>query len=153
MSKIAMENVSYSEIRVMFDAAKKLEEQGEKVVHMEIGRPDFNTPSHIVEAAVKALRAGKVHYAPNAGILPLREAISEKYKKEYNLDYNPDKNILVTNGVAEGIYLAISANLNPGDQVLIPDPVWLNYDTVPAMNFIHPVTYNLNAEESFLPYL
>ncbi|GIO24151.1 pyridoxal phosphate-dependent aminotransferase [Oceanobacillus sp. J11TS1] len=151
MSSFAMEKVPSSEIRVMFDAAKKLEAEGKKLVHMEIGRPDMDTPAHIVEAAVKALRNGEVHYASNAGILPLREAIADKYDTEHQLSYDPYKNILVTNGVAEGVYLAISALLNPGDEILIPDPVWLNYNNVPVMNFIHPVSYTLTSNNSFLP--
>jgi aminotransferase len=151
LSSIKMKNVPYSDIRKMYDAAKEIEKTGKKVVHMEMGRPDFDTPPHIVEAAVKAMREGKVHYAPNNGIPELRQAISDKYINEYNLMYSPDQNILVTNGVAEGIYLAISALLNPDEEILVPDPVWLNYNVIPAMNFVKPVTYTLQQKYSFLP--
>lgn len=151
MSSIAVKHVPYSEIRVMFDAAKKLEADGHDVVHLEIGRPDFDTPAHIVEACVRAMREGKLHYPPNAGIMELREAIAEKYKREHQLDYNPANNILVTNGVAEGMYLAISANVNPGEEVLIPNPAFPSYEVIPTMSFIHPVSYSLKVENNFIP--
>jgi aspartate/methionine/tyrosine aminotransferase len=135
----------------MFDAARKLEQQGKEIIHLEIGRPDFNTPQHIVEAAVDALRAGKHHYSPNAGIPELRQTITGKFTDEYQLDYNPNSEIVVTNGVAEGIYVAINALLNPGDQVLIPDPGWLNYNVVALTNFVEPVGYALSEENNFQP--
>ncbi len=151
MESIKAQRIPYSQIRVMFDAARKLEQQGKEIIHLEIGRPDFNTPKHIVEAAADALRAGKHHYSPNAGIPELRQAIAGKFTEEYQLDYNPNSEIVVTNGVAEGIYVAINALLNPGDQVLIPDPGWLNYNVVALTNFVEPVGYALSEENNFQP--
>ncbi len=151
MSSIISDRIPYSEIRKMLDAATELEKRGRKVVHMEIGRTDFDTPRPIKDAAIKALNDGKVHYCPNAGILELRQAISEKYEREYGLPYSPATEVVVTNGVAEGIYLGISALLNPGDQVLIPDPAWINYGIVPLMHFIEPVSYSLTMENNFQP--
>lgn len=151
MESIKAQRIPYSQIRVMFDAARKLEQQGKEIIHLEIGRPDFNTPKHIVEAAVDALRAGKHHYSPNAGIPELRQTIAGKFTDEYQLDYNPNSEIVVTNGVAEGIYVAINALLNPGDQVLIPDPGWLNYNVVALTNFVEPVGYALSEENNFQP--
>ena len=151
MESIAAQRIPYSQIRVMFDAANKLEQQGKKIIHLEIGRPDFNTPEHIVEAAVEALRSGKHHYSPNAGILELRQAISDKFTSEYDLEYDPETEVVVTNGVAEGIYVAIHALLNPGDQILIPDPRWINYDVDAITNFVDPVDYTLFKESRFQP--
>jgi len=151
MGSITAQRIPYSQIRVMFDAAIKLEQQGEKIIHLEIGRPDFNTPEHIVEAAVEALRSGKHHYSQNAGILELRQAISDKFSSEYNLEYNPETEVVVTNGVAEGIYVTIHALLNPGDQILIPDPRWINYDVDAITNFVEPVDYTLNEDSGFQP--
>jgi aspartate/methionine/tyrosine aminotransferase len=153
MESIAAQRIPYSQIRVMFDAANKLERQGKKVIHLEIGRPDFNTPEHIVEAAVEALRSGKHHYSPNAGILELRQTISDKFSTEYNLEYDPETEVVVTNGVAEGIYVAIHALLNPGDQILIPDPRWINYDVDALTNFVDPVDYTLIEDSGFQPDL
>ncbi len=151
MESIAAQRIPYSQIRVMFDAANKLERQGKKVIHLEIGRPDFNTPEHIVEAAVEALRSGKHHYSPNAGILELRQAIADKFSTEYGLEYDPETEVVVTNGVAEGIYVTIHALLNPGDQILIPDPRWINYDVDAITNFVDPVDYTLFGDKSFQP--
>lgn len=151
MGSIISERIPYSEIRKMLDAATELEKQGKKVVHMEIGRTDFDTPRNIKDAAIKALNEGKVHYCPNAGIVELRQAVAEKYKQELNLDYDFRTDIVITNGVAEGIYLTISALLNPGDQVLIPDPSWINYNTVPLTHLIEPVPYSLLIDNEFQP--
>jgi len=151
MESIAAQRIPYSQIRVMFDAANKLERQGKKIIHLEIGRPDFNTPEHIVEAAVQALRSGKHHYSPNAGILELRQAISDKFISEYGLEYDSETEVVVTNGVAEGIYVTIHALLNPGDQILIPDPRWINYDVDAITNFVDPVDYTLFGDKSFQP--
>jgi aminotransferase len=151
MESIAAQRIPYSQIRVMFDAANKLERQGKKIIHLEIGRPDFNTPEHIVEAAVKALQSGKHHYSPNAGILELRQAISDKFISEYGLKYDPETEVVVTNGVAEGIYVTIHALLNPGDQILIPDPRWVNYDVDAFTSFVDPVDYTLFGDKSFQP--
>lgn len=151
MESIVAQRIPYSQIRVMFDAAQKLEKQGRKIIHLEIGRPDFNTPEHIVEAAIDALRAGKHHYSPNAGIPELCQAISDKFSSEYNLEYNPQNEVVVSNGVAEGVYVAIHALLNPGDEILIPDPRWLSYDVDAITNFVNPVGYTLLEDSGFQP--
>ena len=151
MESIVAQRIPYSQIRVVFDAAQKLEKQGRKIIHLEIGRPDFNTPEHIVEAAIDALRAGKHHYSPNAGIPELRQAISDKFSSEYNLEYNPQNEVVVSNGVAEGVYVAIHALLNPGDEILIPDPRWLSYDVDAITNFVNPVGYTLLEDSGFQP--
>jgi len=135
----------------MFDLAQKLEREGRRIIHLEIGRPDFDTPPHIVEAAIKALREGRHHYSPNAGIRELREAVSEKYLREWRLRYDPQDQIIVTNGVAEGIFLAMQSLLNPGDQVLIPDPRWVNYEPDALAALAEPVNYTLHEESGFQP--
>jgi len=137
----------------MVEAAQELEAEGKKVIHLEIGRPDFNTPDNIVNAAIDALKAGKVHYSANAGIAELRKAICKKYSKRYNYNCDFATEVVVTNGVAEGIYLAMGALLNPGDQILIPDPAWINYEVVPLMGLAEPIKYSLRAENDFLPDL
>jgi aminotransferase len=151
MESLKAQRIPYSQIRVVFDKAAELERQGKHVIHLEIGRPDFNTPDHIVEAAIKALKEGKHHYCPNAGVPELRQAIVEKIGDEYKLDYDAATEVIVTNGVAEGVYLAINALLDPGDQILIPDPAWLNYQQVTLTNYVEPVPYALFETEGFLP--
>jgi len=151
MESIKAKRIPYSGIRTVFDMARKLEGEGKTIIHLEIGRPDFDTPAHIVEAAVEALRAGKHHYSQNAGISELRRAITDKYSEEYQLNYTPETDVVVTNGVAEGVYVAIHALLNPGDQVLIPDPRWVNYDVDAISNDVEPVDYTLYEDRNFQP--
>lgn len=151
MESIKARRLPYSQIRVIFDRARDLERQGKHIVHLEIGRPDFNTPDHIVEAAIKALREGKHHYCPNAGVPELRQAIAENIEDEYKIVYNPDTEVIVTNGVAEAVYLAVNALLDPGDQILIPDPAWLNYQQVTLSNYVEPVPYELYGNKGFQP--
>jgi len=151
MKSILAQRIPYSGIREMYDAAKDLERKGRSVIHLEIGRPDFDTPSHIVDAAIEALRSGCHHYAPNAGIPELRQAIAKKYAIEYRLEYDPASEIVVTNGVAEALYVAVHALLDPGDQILIPDPRWINYDVNAITHFVEPVSYALREESGFQP--
>ena len=151
MESIAAQRLPYSKIRVMFDAARKLEREGRDIIHLEIGRPDFNTPGHIVEAAIKALREGKHHYSPNAGIIELRRAVAEKYARESKLRYDPETEVVITNGVAEGVFLAVNALLNPGDQILMPDPRWVNYEPDACTNFVEPIPYTLHEDAGFQP--
>lgn len=151
MESIKMQRIPHSAIRLMVEAAERMERQGREVIHLEIGRPDFDTPAHIVEAAVNALRSGKHHYCPNAGIPELRQAIADKFAGEYRLEYDPGTDIIVTNGVAEAVYLSIGAILNPGDQVLIPDPGWLNYEANALTALVEPVSYTLSAANLYQP--
>jgi aspartate/methionine/tyrosine aminotransferase len=151
MESIKMQRIPHSAIRMMVEAAERMERQGREVIHLEIGRPDFDTPAHIVEAAVNALRSGKHHYCPNAGIPELRQAIADKFADEYRLEYDPGTDIIVTNGVAEAVYLSIGAILNPGDQVLIPDPGWLNYEANALTALVEPVSYTLSAANLYQP--
>lgn len=151
MQSILAQRLPKQQIRVMFNRARQLEQEGQRIIHLEIGRPDFDTPAHIVEAAVQALHEGKHHYCPNAGIPELRQAVAEKYLNEYFLTYDPENEILITNGVAEGIFLAVNALLNPGDQLLIPDPRWVNYEPDAFAALADPVSYSLSAENGFQP--
>ncbi len=151
MESVKARRMPYSQIRVIFDRARELEKQGREIIHLEIGRPDFDTPDHIVQAAVKALKEGKHHYCQNAGVPELRQAIVEKAADEYGLEYKAASEVIVTNGVAEGVYLAVNALLDPGDQILIPDPGWLNYQMVALTNYVEPVGYPLTESNHFQP--
>lgn len=121
-----MELVPFSGIRKVFERAKALEREGRPVIFLETGRPDFDTPAHIKEAAKRALDAGDVHYTSNYGTPELRAAIAEKLKRENGLTYDPDAEIIVTVGAAEAVFDAFLAFQNPGDEVLYPEPSWLN---------------------------
>ena len=125
--------VPASDIGVIYERAIALEKTGRRVVHLEMGRPDFDTPAHIKAAAEDALRRGLVHYDSSLGLLELRRAIAAKLERDNGLNYSPEDEVMVTVGVSEGVYLALSAYLNPGDEVLVPQPTWDNYLRTPAL--------------------
>lgn len=102
--------------------AKELERSGRKIIHMEVGEPDFDTPAHIKEAAKQALDKGMTKYTPSPGIPELREAIAEHFAKQ-GIDITA-KNVIVTPGAKHAIFCALAAALDPGDEVLIPSPCW-----------------------------
>lgn len=143
-----MEALPFSEIRVMMERATQMQKNGEDVIHMEIGRPDFDTPQVIKDAANTALANGNVFYTSNYGTPELRQAIADKLKRDNGIDYKAEE-ILVTIGVGEGTYAAVAAFTEPGDEILVPDPVWLNYIHVPHFFGAVPVSYALKEENDY----
>lgn len=105
---------------------KEMKAEGIDVVGFGAGEPDFDTPDHIKEAAIQAIRDGHTKYTPAAGTLALRKAISDKFKKDNGLDYAPSQ-IVVSNGAKHSLANAFAAILNPGDEVIIPAPFWVSY--------------------------
>jgi len=99
-----------------------------KVISLGVGEPDFSPPPHVLEAIKEALDHGKTHYAPTTGIPELLEALAKKAKRDYDLSYDPDTEILVTVGGTHAIFLALQALINPKDEVLIPDPGFVCYE-------------------------
>jgi len=116
-------NVPPSGIRRFFDIAATMED----VISLGIGEPDFDTPEPIVQAGIEALKQGKSHYTSNSGLIELRRAIAEHLDRTYGQTYNPASEILVTVGVSEALYLAFAATLDPGDEVIIPEPCFVAY--------------------------
>jgi len=143
-----MDNIPFSAIRKVFGEVEKLKAQGKNIITLGIGEPDFDTPTHISDAMIEATRNGATHYTANKGIVELREAIVEKLKIENKIEYDVEE-IVCTVGVAEAVYVALSAFLDPGDEVLVPDPSWLNYSHVPRLNGAEPILYPLAAENNF----
>ena len=119
-----LKKIKPSEIRKFFAAARLFPD----AVNLGIGEPDFTPPKHVIEAAEKAMREGKTHYAPTTGIPELLEALAEKTRREYNLSYDPNSEILVTVGAVEAVFLALMATVNPGDEVLFPDLGFVCYE-------------------------
>jgi aspartate/methionine/tyrosine aminotransferase len=146
-----MNSIPFSGIRKIFEEANRREAAGEHIVHLEIGRPDFDTPARIKEAAKRALDAGKVHYSSNYGIPELREAIARKLKEDNDLSYDPMKEVIVTVGANEAVLITMVALLNPGDEVLIPDPCWLHYFYCAQMAGAVPVSVPMREENEFKP--
>jgi aspartate aminotransferase len=128
----ALSRVKPSATLVMTQKARDLKAQGRDVISLSVGEPDFDTPDHIKEAAIDAIRRGETKYPPVSGIMPLREAIARKYKRENGLDYKPTQTIVGTGG-KHVIFNAMMATLNPGDEVLIPRPYWVSYPEIVAL--------------------
>ena len=149
-SKIAarMDRMVPSGIRKINEKALAMERQGEKVLHFEIGRPDFDTPEYIKKAAYKAIEEGKVHYTSNFGTMELRQAIADKLLRENHVAYKPTE-VLVAAGLSEAVLSVLVTILDPDDEILIPDPVWLNYLNVPYLLGAKPVQYELKEENNY----
>ena len=128
--------------------AKAMKAAGESVVSFGVGEPDFNTPEHIINAAKAALDNGHTKYTPSSGLLPLRKAICEKFKKDNDLEYEPSQ-IIVSNGAKHSIFNACYAILEEGDEVIIPAPYWLTYPEVVKVCGATPVYINCKKENKF----
>ncbi|HEX8931247.1 MAG TPA: aminotransferase class I/II-fold pyridoxal phosphate-dependent enzyme [Actinomycetota bacterium] len=122
---------------------------GADVLRLEVGEPGFRTPAHIVEAAHRAAMAG-TGYTQSVGTLALREAISAKLERVNRLRCPPDR-VIVSQGAAQGCSAVLAALLEPGDEVLIPDPAWPNYEMLALLHGAVPVRYPTPPERGFLP--
>jgi aspartate aminotransferase len=135
-----------SRIREIMDLAW----EDPEAIHLEVGEPDFPTPSHIIEAAHEAAQAGHTRYAPNAGLPGLREALAEKVARRNGYEASPDQ-VVVTQGGIQALYLVLRALLEPGDEVLLPDPAWPNFRMIAHLLGARVLPYPLVAEGDFLP--
>ena len=140
-----VENIPRSGIRAIFDQARNIP----GLVHLELGEPDFRIPDHIMEAAIQALREGFTKYTPNAGVEDLRQAISEKLKRENQIDTDPNEEIIVTAGAMEALSLSILCTIDEGDEVLIPDPGYVSYIAHVLLAGGVPVFFPLKEENDF----
>ena len=142
--------ISKSPTIAMNDKAKQLAAEGKSVIGLAGGEPDFDTPPHIVEAAVKALHDGETRYAaPSKGIRPLLEAIAAKEVRDNNVRLDPMTDIIVTPGGKLALFLALKAMLDPGDEVLIPAPYWVSYPSVTTMVGGLPVAVETSSDDNF----
>lgn len=128
--------------------ALALKQQGKKIISLSAGEPDFDTPQHIKDAAVKAIADGKTKYTAVDGTPELKQAIADKFKRENNLEFTL-KQILVSCGGKHSIFNLLGATLNEGDEVIIPAPYWVSYpDMVLALDGV-PVIVNATIEQNF----
>ncbi len=134
-----------SAIRRFFDIAATMDD----VISLGIGEPDFDTPEPIVQAGIAALQHGATHYTSNAGLIELRRAIAEHMDRLYGQTYNPASEILVTVGVSEALYLTMAALLDPGDEIIIPEPCFVSYQPIAHMVNAKMVTVPTTAEDGF----
>ncbi len=134
-----------SGIRRFFDIAATMDD----VISLGIGEPDFATPEPIVQAGIEALRRGETHYSSNSGLMELRRAIAEHLDRRYGQTYNPASEILITVGVSEALYLALAATLDPGDEVIIPEPCFVSYAPEVVFAGGRPVMIPTRVENGF----
>ncbi len=148
-----MKKIQRTGIRKIFDRATAYENEGRKIYHMEIGRPDFDTPDAVKEAAIRSLKAGNVHYTSNYGLESLREAIAGKLVSENKIDADPERELIVTAGAVEALALSTMALLEPEDEVLVPNPCFTSYENQVIHPCGVPVPVPLRAENGFMPAL
>jgi len=132
----------------VMERALELEQQGEHVIHLEIGEPDFDTPQCIKEACFKALCDGQTHYTHSLGLLELREAISAAYEKTYGVPVTPDQ-ILIASGTSTAMLLLFSAMLEEGDELILPNPYYPCYPNIIKYAGGVPVFVDVLEEEGF----
>jgi len=125
-----------------------MERAGEHIIHFEIGRPDFDTPEYIKQACEQSLEHGDVFYTSNFGDMELRIAIAEKLSGKNHIPCKPE-NIIVTAGLSEAVFDVLCTILDEGDEILIPNPVWINYLNVPKLLGAVPVSYSLLEENGW----
>jgi aminotransferase len=119
------------------------------VISLGIGEPDFDTPAPIVQAGIESLQRGSTHYTSNSGIMELREALAQHLAALYGLTYNPASQILVTVGVSEALYLAMSALLDPGDEIIFAEPCFVAYESTARLVNATPVPIPTTPETGF----
>ena len=119
------------------------------VISLGIGEPDFTSPPQIIRAGIESLQEGETHYTSNSGIEELRRAVAEDLDRRYGQTYNPASEILITVGVSEGLYLALTAILDPGDEVVIPQPAFVSYQPEVVFAGGVPVVVNTTVENGF----
>ncbi len=144
LSKI-VRDLPVSGIRKFFDVADRMQD----VISLSVGEPDFPTPWAIREAAIYSLERGRTSYTSNYGLLELRQYISRHLERWYGVRYRPDDEVLVTVGVSEGMDLAMRVLLDPGDEVLVPEPCYVSYKPCVSLAGGVPVGVPTRAEDHF----
>lgn len=138
--------VQQSGARQIMDLATRIPD----AIHLEIGEPDFTAAPHVVEAAVRAIRAGLTQYPPTSGLPALREGLADKLARVNAITARPD-DIIVTNGGGQGLFNALATILDEGDQIALPDPGWPNYRSMAALLGVRVSTYSLRPEDGHHP--
>ena len=141
----SLDKIPKSGIRKLFDLAQNME----GIISLGIGEPDFATPKNIVEASIKALKEGKTYYSPNSGILELRQAISEKMKKQNSIDVSENE-IMVTVGGGEALSLAIQSSIKTGNDVIVPSPAFVAYVPTVMLSGGNPIEVECKQDENFI---
>ena len=134
-----------SGIRKFFDVVSEMPD----AISLGVGEPDFDTPWHIRDVGIYSLEKGRTFYTSNSGLLELRSEICRYLKRKYDLSYNPKDEVLITVGGSEAIDIALRAMINPGDEVIIPQPSYVSYEPCAILANAKPVIINLKNENEF----
>lgn len=141
-------NTKTSATIAMSMKARELKTQGKDIISLSAGEPDFDTPDHIKDSAIKSINEGNTKYTPVDGMISLKQSIVEKFKNENNLDYDLSQ-ILVSTGCKQSIYNLCQATLDKGDEVLIPSPYWVSYPEIVKLSDASPVFIETNSDNDF----
>lgn len=125
-----LKNIELSPTYAILDKARELKLQGLDILDLSGGEPDFNTPNHIIRAAVDAMQSGNTHYTPSKGDPKLLEAISKKLKKDNEIIVDPKTEIIITPSAKHALFIAILTIVDEGDEVIIPTPSWVSYKSM-----------------------
>ena len=135
----------------MADRILALKASGQKIIGLQVGDPDFSTPQAVQYVAFKAMQDGLTHYGPSLGYLELRRAAAHKLERDHGVSYDPETEVLITHGGIHAYYLAMQSILNPGDDVLIPDPSWATHANMAIMLRGNVIRIPAPAENGFIP--
>ena len=151
MLNIQFEKIRQSHTVAMADRVFALKAAGRKVIGLQTGDPDFATPPAVLDAAFKAMQNGLTHYAPSRGLIDLRRVASTKLRRDNFVSYDPEAELLITHGGIHAYYLAMQSLLNPGDEVLIPDPSYATHSNMAIMLRGNVIRVPAPAENGFIP--
>ena len=143
-----LDRVSPSQTIAISSKARALKAAGRDIISLSAGEPDFDTPSNIKAAAIRAIEAGETKYTDVAGTLALRQAVVAKFKRDSNLDYSPSE-VMISTGGKQVIFNAMVATLNAGDEVIIPSPCWVSYPDIVALADGTPVIIPCSQNSGF----
>jgi aspartate/methionine/tyrosine aminotransferase len=135
----------------MADRILALKASGQNIVGLQVGDPDFGTPPAVLDVAFKAMQDGLTHYGPSRGYLDLRTAVASKLNRDEGVSYDPASEILITHGSIHAYYLAMQSVLNPGDDVLVPDPSWATHSNMAIMLRGNVIRVPAPVENGFIP--
>ncbi len=140
--------LSESETLAMTQKSRELQAQGHDVINLSIGEPDFNTPDTVKDFAKQAIDDNYTHYTPVSGYLDLRQAISNKFKRDNGLDYKPEQ-IVVSNGAKQSLANVVMSIINPGDEIIVLAPYWVSYKEIIKLADGKPVYINATVDQDF----
>ncbi len=143
-----IQNMTPSATMVQSAKIAELKQQGIEIIGFNVGEPDYNTPMNIIKKGEEAYHLGLTRYTPSAGMIELRQAICEKFEKEYQLKYSP-KEVVVSSGAKQSLTNALMAIIDPGDEVIIPTPCWVSYVEMVKLADGVPVLVALDEEAGF----